>query len=208
MTQKDQVLNALRIIGGKGTNTEILKAIDTTKWKTKTPDATISSILYKLSRQNLCEKINKKWVLINKKYSKTSSGVKPVTNVPESGLYLITLNSDTRKHIAGFAFKVGSSKNTKERIRQYNSLLPFASVQSLATYPIPKGIILTDIEKLVRIKLLNNTSLRFSIGTCYNGNQSEWQQITDTKMEGKVPILVRVFKKAVKDSIKELKKRN
>jgi hypothetical protein len=59
----------------------------------------------------------------------------------------------------------------------------------------------------VRIKLLNNNNLGFSVETCYGGNQNEWLQITDTKMnEDMIPQLVKAFKKSTKEAIGELAK--
>jgi hypothetical protein len=127
MSQKDQVIAALEKIGGKGTNTEILRVIDTKKWKTKTPDATVSANLYTLSKENLCKKVGKYWILI--KDAKRQTLVKSVDNNLENGLYLITLSDQTKKHVSGFAFKVGSaSKGIRRRLRNYNALLPFVSI--------------------------------------------------------------------------------
>ena len=210
MSQKDQVLTALGNLGGKGTNAEILKAIDTKKWKTKTPDATISGCLYTLSKENLCEKVGKDWVLIKSAKSKVST--KPVDSDIEDGLYLITLSSQTKGFLKGFAFKVGSAtKGIGKRIKHYNTLLPYISIQDLSTHPVPISLRkrIKDVEKQVRIKLLNNNSLGFCVETCHSGNQTEWLQVTDTPMnEEKISSLVKAFKKATKETVMEFSKHN
>jgi hypothetical protein len=205
VSQKDQVLNALKKLKGTGTNTDILNIIDVSKWKTKTPDATISSCLYTLSNEKLCKKVGKYWILI--KNAKPQILTKSADDDAEDGLYLITLSSQTKGFLKGFPFKVGSATGgIGKRVKHYNTLLPYISIQDLSTYRVPTILRkrIKEIEKQVRIKLLNNSNLGFCIETCYTGGQTEWLQVTDTSMnEEKISSLVKAFKKATKETIME-----
>jgi len=207
MTQYEQVVIALKKIGGKGTVSEILNAIPEDhlkKWKTETPKNTVWSIL-SLRNAFVKEKTGV-WV-----YSEVETPKKPVSQKPavktatKGGLYLIAFTENVKSLKAGFVFKVGMTNDKLEkRLWVYNAHLPIQIIQTVATYPVPDGVNAKKIEEYVRIELLNNDAHGFSITKCEDGHQREWLQAQDINKGDQESInkLAKFVKNAVNRAVK------
>ena len=200
MTQQQQVIAAIQKIGGKGTTSEIAKAItNIDSWKTKTPIASVASYL---CTSDTITRDGKNWMykdpnIIQKPDNKN---IKSNPGKKIKGLYIITLSSETKKHVTGFAFKVGSAENIRSRINTYNASLPFTSVEHLESFPLMDKTLneIRQIETKVREKLLNNKSLGFRISECHNGRQREWLKILNHSMKREEIVnLVHVTRKII-----------
>jgi hypothetical protein len=187
MTQYQQVLQAIRSLGGRGTTDDIFKAIvGINNWGAKNPKATVASIL---SRGMEYKKEGDVWVynVIPKnnftkgkaaKQKNFVSTSKP--NSPQNWLYLITLSYVARPIVPGiFLIKVGKATgNLASRIKGYSASLPFETIQLLESYKVPFGVDLIKVETLVRQKLENFKSPDFSFKRYITGHQREWQQVS------------------------------
>jgi len=206
MTQSEQVLAALKSIGGKGTTEEIAKAIDGIEtWKTQTPNGSVSSCL---TRSNKVKKQGNVWIYDENQASQNSGGKDSGGNNSHEGLYLITLNPDAKPSLLGFLFKIGSAKRgIGARIQDYSASLPYTPIQLISTYPIPPDIDLQEVEKQVRDKLLRDDSLGFSITKYHCSGQNEWLQILGMSLIlENTDKLALVVKKIVDNTVDNLRK--
>jgi hypothetical protein len=184
MTQYQQVLAALKKIGGKGTTDEILKAIDGIKdWKTQTKKASVASYL---STSDETIKEGDVWVYQeNKAPQNDGDRNKPDNNI-ERGLYFITLNPSAKPPtVPGLLFKIGKSDHADNRLQSYSAGLPFNPIQELSFYRIPADVDLLEAEKQVRGELLGNDSLGFRVERFFGNHQDEWLQTLDLALNEK-----------------------
>ena len=208
MTQSEQVLTALKKIGGKGTTDDIVKAIDGIEnWKTQTPSGSVSSCL---NRSNKVKRQGNVWVYDENQTSQDSVNKNSGGNNSQEGLYLITLNPDAKPSLLGFLFKIGSAKRgIGARIQDYSASLPYTPIQLISTYPIPSDVNLQEVEKQVRDKLLKDISLGFSITKYHSSGQNEWFQIPGMPLilenTDKLALVVRKIVDTTVDDFRKIK---
>jgi len=205
MTQYQQVLAAVKKIGGKGTVSEILAAIDDIgSWKTKTPKASVAMYL---STGDEFKKEGDVWVYEEKK-AQDSDGKKSVDNAVERGLYFITLNPGVKPPVPGLLFKIGMSDGkVGTRLKAYSASLPYNPIQELCFYRVPAGVNLKDAEEQVRGELLGNDSLEFRVERFFSLNQTEWLQTLGLSLTVEdINKLALVVNRIVKETIDNLKK--
>jgi len=217
LTQKEQVIAAIKSIGGKGTPKEILNAIGNTEtWKAQNPQATVNSILSR-GRGKEFKKESDFWIYVGDETSQNSTSEIPLPQDASlaqqkadarRGLYFITLSNEVKRLALGFLFKIGSAKDIRVRLKQYNPGLPFNPIKYWASYHIPTDINLQEAEKQVRTKLLENDSLGHSIYLFPADNQREWLQIQNLILDDEnIYKLDKVIKKIVDDVIVDLRKK-
>lgn len=211
-SQPDQVIAALKSIGGRGTAKEIYKATPGADTWGKTPENSIMAILV---RHKDIRKEDKVWVyeeniLPQNLPSTNSMDSTTQGKIVYSGLYLITPQNGAKKLIKTFVFKIGESGNIKNRIRDwYNRVLPIPLVEVLSYHVVPTGIDRERVEKQVRATLLKEDSLGFRIEECFEGYQREWFKISDAVVgEDKIAKLIQAFHKITDEAVANLLKAN
>ena len=182
MTQYQQVLMALKSLGGKGTNKDICSKIDFKTWNAEHPENSVSR--YLTTGEDFIKEDNL-WVLKSnndlheiEKSVVDDSKIKNTVNY-ENGIYFITLNPEFRINTAGFLFKIGKAENVSTRLKQYSASLPFDPIRFISFYHIPKSINLLEIEKQIRGEILGGDTLDFKVQRFIGGNQTEWLQTLD-----------------------------
>jgi len=185
MTQYQQVLEALKKIGGKGTNKDICNNINFKEmnWKAKNPEKSVS--MYLTTGEDFI-KDGDFWIIKEKESDQNISDEeyedtnlnKGIENY-ERGIYFITLNPEFKINTAGFLFKIGKAENASNRINQYSASLPFETIRFISFYHIPKSIGLLDIEKQIRGEILGGDTLDFKVQRYIGGRQNEWLQTLD-----------------------------
>jgi hypothetical protein len=208
-TQYQQVVEAIKILGGKATPkeiwTEIQKTPDGKKWTTKSPTASISSYL---STRDEFKKNGDKWVYEESSTLKITNNANKNQNDAsiERGLYFITLNPAIKLPVPGILFKIGKSDGRADnRLRNYNATLPYQPIQELAFFRVPIDIDLKSAEDQVRIELLANKEMGFRVERFFGNHQTEWLQILDLSMtEENITRLAKVVSGIVQKIIHEL----
>jgi len=187
MTQYQQVLTAIKALGGKGTPKEIYAKIKETnpEWRTKTPLASVSMYL---STSSNFKSDGGVWVF-QESITKDNSQItirKPSDKSTERGLYFITLSPYVKIPGAGFLFKIGQSTDVKNRLKSYSASLPIDTIQLLSYYPIPDNVDLTEAETDVNGELLGNENLgegffenKITVRPYFSYHQEEWLQTLD-----------------------------
>jgi hypothetical protein len=187
-TQYQQVLAAVRALGGTGTPKQIYDKIKETNpdgWKTKTSHASVSMYL---STSGIFQNKDGTWVLQDTrgKDDKQPGDQKAANGPPERGLYFITLGPYINIHGAGFLFKIGQSGDVKKRLVAYSASLPVDTIQLISFYPIPDEVNLGEAEKEVNGELLGNENLgkgffdhQIAIRPYFGNHQDEWLQTLD-----------------------------
>jgi hypothetical protein len=143
MTQYQQVLEALKKLGGRATSKDICENIDLSKWRSKTPKSSVSMYL---STGDDFVKDGELWVLRQNTDSQETLNQtnEEVTSESEEnferGIYFITLNPEFKINTAGFLFKIGMAENASIRLKQYSASLPFDPIRCISFYHIPKSI--------------------------------------------------------------------
>ena len=174
MSHPEQVLAALKKIGGKGALKDIVNAIDDIDtWGAKKPVNSVGSILSGLTKEGLVRLEGKTWILKGVKIFEDLAVKRVINSASESNLYLITIHPFIKFECEGLPFKVGSSdKGLKARLRGYNQSLPFETIRHITTYPVqlPNGVSLEAVEKKVRNRLLRSENFV----KLHGGNQNEW----------------------------------
>jgi hypothetical protein len=190
MTQFQQVLAAVKALGGKGTPKEIytkIKEANPDGWKAKSPLASVSMYL---STSGIFQNENGVWVLQDIRAKKDDTAPpndkKPQGKPSERGLYFITLSPYINIHGAGFLFKIGQSADVKKRMVAYSASLPVNTIQLISFYPIPADVDLAEAEKEVIGELLGNENLgegifdhKITIRPYFGNHQDEWLQTLD-----------------------------
>jgi hypothetical protein len=210
MTQFQQVLSAMKVLG-KASPKEIWAYIQKTpdgkKWTAKTPTASISSYL---TTRDEFKKDGDKWVyeepgtgssqnILNVNKNQNDSSV-------ERGLYFITLNPAIKPPVPGILFKVGKSDGrADQRLRNYSSTLPYQPIQELAFFRVPVDVDLKSAEEQVRIELLANKEMGFTVERFFGNHQTEWLQTLDLSLtEENVTILAKVVNGIIQKTIHDL----
>ena len=187
MTQYQQVLTAIKALGGKGTPKEIYAKIKETnpEWRTRTPLASVSMYLSTSSNFKSDGGI---WVF-QESITKDNSQItirKPSDKSNERGLYFITLSPYVKIPGAGFLFKIGQSTDVKNRLKSYSASLPIDTIQLISYYPIPNNVDLTEAETDVNGELLGNENLgegifenKITVRPYFSYHQEEWLQTLD-----------------------------
>jgi hypothetical protein len=193
-TQYQQVLAAVRGLGGKGTPKQIYDKIKETNpdgWKTKTPLASVSMYL---STSGVFQNKDGAWVLqdIQDHDDTRSTDKKAIGGSSERGLYFITLSPYINIHGAGFLFKIGQSGDVKKRLTAYSASLPIDTIQLVSFYPIPNAVNLLEAEKEVNGELLGNENLgegvfehKITVRPYFQSHQDEWFQTLDLTLSDK-----------------------
>jgi hypothetical protein len=208
-TQYQQVLSAIKSLGGKATPKEIWAEIQKTpdgkKWTAKVPTASISSYL---STRDEFKKEGDKWVYDESSIQKFTNNVhknQSDTSI-ERGLYFITLNPTIKPPVPGILFKIGKSDGRADnRLRNYNATLPYSPIQELAFFRVPVDIDLKSAEDQVRIELLANKEMGFRVERFFGNHQTEWLQTLDLSLtEENVTKLAKVVNGIVQKIIHDL----
>jgi hypothetical protein len=212
MTQYQQVLAALKKIGGKGTTDEIFKAVDGIgNWKTQTKKASVASYL---STSEETTKEGDVWVYQGNKTPQNDGVQKKSDDNPddneERGLYFITLNPIVKLNVPGLLFKIGKSGNVSKRLQFYGASLPFNPIQELSFYRIPTDVDLLEAERQVRGELLGNDSREgFRVERFFDNHQDEWLQTLDLALsENDINKLAVEVNKIVLTTIDNLRKQS
>jgi hypothetical protein len=206
MTQYQQVLAAVKKIGGKGTTNEIFKTIDGIEnWGTKTKEASVASYL---SRSDNFRKDDDVWIYEENKSSQNHVNKDSIDNPFERGLYFITLNLSVKPPVPGLLFKIGKSDGkAKNRLEAYNASLPYNPIQELCFYRVPSDVDLQEVEGQVRNELLGNDSLGFHIERFFGNHQVEWLQTLDLSLsEDDINKLAVAVNRIINDTIDNLRK--
>jgi hypothetical protein len=214
MTQYQQVLAAIRSLGGKGTPKEIYaKILETNSaWRTNTPLASVS--MYLSTSENF-KNDGGVWVLQN---TNTQDGNQIISRKQsnkqtERGLYFITLSPYIKIPGAGFIFKIGQSGNVKERLKAYSASLPVDTIQVISYYPIPEPVNLEEAEKEVSGELKGNENLgegifehKITVRPYFSNHQEEWLQTLDLKFSNEEDLnkLANIVDDIVKTTIETL----
>ena len=179
MTQYQQVLEALKKLGGKATNKDICDSIDFTTWHSKTPKSSVSMYL---STGDDFVKDGEFWIIKsgnNSQKIQDTISEETATDSSENferGIYFITLNPEFKINTAGFLFKIGMAENASIRLKQYSASLPFDPIRFISFYHIPESINLLEIENQIRGEILGGDTLDFKVQRFIGGNQKEWLQ--------------------------------
>ena len=208
MTQYQQVLAAVKKIGGKGTTDEIFRAIDgIDSWKTQTKKASVASYL---STSNDFRKEGDVWIYQENKSTSNTVNKNAINNATERGLYFITLNPGVKPPIPGLVFKIGKSDGrVGDRLNDYNASLPYRPIQELCFYRIPSDVDLQEAEEQVRSELLGNDTLSFRIERFFGNHQVEWLHTLDLTISTEdINKLAIVVNGIIKETIKNLRKSN
>lgn len=205
MTQYQQVLEALKSLGGKGTNKDICSKIDFKTWNAEHPENSVSR--YLTTGEDFIKEDNL-WVL------KSNDDLQEIEDTVvddsktknnenyENGIYFITLNPEFRINTAGFLFKIGKAENASIRLKQYGASLPFDPIRFISFYHIPKSINLLEIEKQIRGEILGGDTLDFKVQRFIGGNQTEWLQTLDLDFnEATIKKVARDIDKIINDTI-------
>jgi T5orf172 domain. len=216
MTQKEQVIDALRKIGKKATFKEIYKKIDVSRWG-KTPDASIRMYLTDKKSPIKREKDNNKTYYIldesikNVDNTRNANDNKPLPKNKDdknigknnkNGIYFICLSNAVSFPAAESLFKIGSTEDITNRMNSYSSSLPYDPVQLIDFFPVPIGIKLKEIEDELRKTLLSSNDLRINKYT--GGKHKEWLQkpscdMTDKNRRGQLVSKIRdIFNDIIK----------
>ena len=207
MTQYQQVLSAVKRIGGKGTTDEIFKAIDGIEnWSAKNKKASVASYL---SRSYDFRKEGDNWIYEENTASQDTAN-KNSNDTTERGLYFITLNPSVKPPIAGLLFKIGlSDGKVRNRLKSYSASLPYNPIQELSFYRIPIDVDLRKVEEQVSGELLGNDSLGFRVEKFFSSTQIEWLQTLDLSLSADdINKLAVVVDKIIKETIDNLRKEN
>jgi hypothetical protein len=205
MTQYQQVLAAIKKLGGKGTTDEIFRAIDDIdNWKTQTKKASVASYL---STSDDIGKDGDYWVY-NENHSQKKDKKQQQADTTERGLYFITLNPAVKPPVPGLLFKIGlSDGKASTRLKAYGASLPYSPIQELGFYRIPLDVNIDSAEEQVRGELLGNDHLGFHIERFFGNHQVEWLQTLDLSLnEDDINKLAKVVNSIVKDTIDNLRK--
>jgi hypothetical protein len=213
MTQYQQVVNALIKIGGKGTNKDICANIDFSGWNASHPENSVSRYLTTM-REDF-KKVGGIWVLQDgrNKFGTSQAKTSKTTSKKTSGIYVITVSPTIKITYSGFIFKIGSSKDIKERMKGYNASLPVETVHLIGYYLVPDSIDPGLVEKQVRGELIGNGNLgggyfgkTLTIQPYYTSNQREWMQITNFQVSSDDDLnkLMKLIGNIVKVTIKAL----
>jgi len=214
MTQYQQVLAAIKALGGKGTPKEIYTKIKETnlEWKTKTPLASVSMYL---STSGNFKNDNGIWSLLESVPDNDNQATIRKSNdkTKERGLYFITLSPYIKIPGAGFLFKIGQSGDVKNRLKAYSASLPIDTIQVISYYPIPIGMDLTEAESEVNGELLGNENLgegffdhKITVRPYFSYHQEEWLQTLDISLSNSEDLnkLANVIDEIVKTTIDTL----
>jgi hypothetical protein len=183
MTQYQQVLDALKALGGKGTSKQIYEKIVKTTGKEWGAVNPIKSVWVYLSN-NGCKHDGRLWTL----ESAAAENEENVSAIATQGrgLYFITLGPYVKIPGAGFIFKIGQSADMRDRVRKYSATLPFDTIQMISHYPVPDDIDLNEVETSVRGEIVGNDNLGegyfdfpIKARTYFSNHQEEWLQILD-----------------------------
>jgi hypothetical protein len=210
-TQYQQILEAIKTLGGKATIkdiwAEIQKTPDGKKWTTKSPTASISSYL---STRDEFKKEGDKWAYDESVILKAAKSVNKNQNDVsiERGLYFITLNPTIKPPVPGILFKIGKSDGRVDnRLRNYNATLPYSPIQELAFFRVPLDVDLKLAEEQVRIELLANKEMGFIVERFFGNHQTEWLQTLDLSLTGEnVTKLAKVVNGIIQKIIYDLQK--
>jgi hypothetical protein len=207
MTQYQQVLEALKNLGGKGTNKDICANIDFNAmgWKATKPENSVSR--YLTTSDDLIKE-GDFWILKQKDTHQDSqdsdnTSTKADTDKNfEYGIYFITLNPDFRKDTAGFLFKIGKAENVSKRLKQYSAGLPFDPIRFISFYRIPTSIDLLEIERQIRGEILGGDTLDFKVQRFIGNHQIEWLQTLDLDFsEATIKKVAKDIDKIINDTI-------
>jgi hypothetical protein len=209
MTQFQQVIKAIKALGGKATPKEIWAEIQKTpngkKWTAKAPTASISSYL---STRDEFKKDGDKWAYDESSIIKAPNNTNKNQNGTsvERGLYFITLNPAIKPPVPGILFKIGKSDGRADnRLRNYNATLPYQPIQELAFFRVPVNIDLKSAEDQVRTELLANKEMGFRVERFFGNHQTEWLQTLDLSLtEENVTKLAKVVNGIIQKIIHDL----
>ncbi len=215
MTQYEQIIEALKKLGGKATVTEICDKMDFSTWTTKTPRNSVSRYLTCSSQITQEIENGKYFYTLNESipYSDIIPSRKENTSEvnndrlehevdnkiqireinKNNGLYFICLSSDVNLPVAGSLFKVGKTENQNSRLNSYSYSLPFEPIRQIAFFPVPIELNLQTVETELRAALLSSDDLGINMYT--GGRQKEWLQtllfdIEDKKQRNSLVIKV------------------
>ena len=212
MTQYNQVVAAIKKLGGKGNLAQIMANIkDIGNWTTKTPDRTVYSLLYK---SNEFEKKDNIWYYTKLKTPSTKSVKKktsPVKQAATGGLYLLGLNPNLEHPYKGLLFKIGrTDREFEKRLNEYDLYLPFSPIQLIDTYIIPNKKILVALEKNVRNTLIKDSLMGFPVkkfSAAVNDKKTEWLHIQNIKNTDSImPDLKKAIQKVINAELAKLQK--
>jgi hypothetical protein len=205
MTQYQQVLDAIKKLGGKATNKDIYDAIDFSTWRSKTPKSSVAAYL---STGDDFVKDGDFWTIRSKENPQeiNDTNNKAATSDNEEnferGIYFITLNPEFKIPTAGFLFKIGMAENASVRLKQYSASLPFDPVRCISFYHIPKSVNLLEIENQIRGEILGGDTLDFKVQRFIGGNQKEWLQTLELDFnEETIKKVARDIDKIINDTI-------
>lgn len=140
MTQYQQVLAALKALGGAATAKAIYDKIKETapEWKTKTPVASVAA--YLSMGDDFKKGENGVWTLRDVSERDDSDECTDDTDekqpkADDRGLYFITLSPYIKICGAGFLFKIGQSESIRTRLNTYSASLPMDTIQVISYYP-------------------------------------------------------------------------
>ena len=180
MKQKEQVIVAIRKLGGRATFSQIFSAIDTSKWTAQYPKNTVYSILSRGKDKEFFKDGKNHWVYKKRGIAKKVSNNAPKSSIIKRGLYLIIPTEYIKFRAAsyGFFFKIGSADNLKVRLKNYNRLLPCHSIEPLYLYEVSSNIQnLNSLEKKVRENIAGKIFLGKTIEPYFGGSHLEWLYI-------------------------------
>jgi hypothetical protein len=201
MTQYEQVVKALKALGGTANVIEICDKIDFSSWKTKTPKASVSSYL-SYSSQIKRKKRDGKYY-----YTLISDGTNN-TSGKNNGLYFICLSPYVSVRVVGSLFKVGKAENISNRMYSYSNGLPFEPIQQIAFFHVPLELNLLAVEGELRETLLSS---ELGISKYTGGKQKEWLHTvlfdSDNKKEIRALVLKtqEMLKEIVEKKLDEIK---
>lgn len=218
MTQYQQVLAALKALGGAATAKAIYDKIKETapEWKTKTPVASVAA--YLSTGDDFKKGEDGVWTLQDvSKQDDSDDGNDDADGkqqkADDRGLYFITLSPYIKICGAGFLFKIGQSDAIKNRLNAYSASLPMDTIQVISYYPIPSEIDLAEAERNVNGALKGNEHLgedafgrKITVRSYFNGHQKEWLQTLDVKSDSldDLNCLASVIDEIVRDTIHAL----
>lgn len=207
ISQKEQVIAALKKIGGRGTLASISKTLENSRISIVKPN--ISSILCTNPEFSKDKGSRGVWVYKDIKVSKSISRKKMKDN--DTGLYILTVHDCVKHLFTGLPFKVGESDDDiKRRLAGYNQSLPFETIHFVCSFPIqpPSGRSILDIEKdvIARLKrIAKNDNTGLGIIRLQGGRQDDWFTARNLKPTREhIDRLITAVEKVINESLKGL----
>ena len=195
MSQRDQVIEVLKSLNRPATLADVYERMqdEVSKWKTKTPKASIATYLTTTPCITIDKSQNKAWTYkidgsvccntMEEEPDDDCANDKNDSQYCHHGIYVIGINESVRLKCAGYIFKIGCSSKADNRLLDYAKSLPFNPIEQIAYFEVPSQIVnLRGLESDLRDAVLNS---ELGVSRYYTPGQKEWLQVLNIDFENK-----------------------